>query len=186
VKRELICCLVLLLSPMLLRAQIANNTSLVGTVVDSSGGVISNSEVSAIEENTKVLSSGVTNAEGYYAITFIQPGTYDITVEDPGFKKMTKTGVVVPVDQAVRTSARTLRLWPPTMQRWVRPSTHVRSRIFRSADTMRSTLRPLPRTSTWDPRPPIKAIPLAKILRAQDSERFRIVCRSMASRSSIT
>jgi hypothetical protein len=103
VKRELICCLVLLLSPMLLRAQIANNTSLVGTVVDSSGGVISNSEVSAIEENTKVLSSGVTNAEGYYAITFIQPGTYDITVEDPGFKKMTKTGVVVPVDQAVRT-----------------------------------------------------------------------------------
>src|SRR6202035_5792922 len=69
--RALICCLVLLLSPMLLEAQIANNTSLVGTVVDSSGGVISNSKVIAVEENTKVVSSAVTNAEGYYAITFI-------------------------------------------------------------------------------------------------------------------
>ena len=40
---------------------------------------------------------------GYYAITFIQPGTYDITAEQSGFRTVTKTGVVVPIDQAIRT-----------------------------------------------------------------------------------
>lgn len=102
-KKTLLSCLVLVLSPLSLRAQIANSTSLVGTVSDSSGGVISGSKVTAVEENTKVQSVAVANAEGYYAITFIQPGTYDITVEQSGFKTVTKTGVVVPIDQAVRT-----------------------------------------------------------------------------------
>jgi len=102
-KKALHCCLVLLLSPLLLRAQIANNTSLVGTVTDPTGLSISGSKVTAIEESTHVASTGTTNPEGYYSITFLVPGTYDITVEVSGFKKVTKTGVVVPVDQAVRT-----------------------------------------------------------------------------------
>jgi hypothetical protein len=102
-KKALLVCIVLALSPLFLRAQIANNTSLVGTVSDSSGGVISGSKVTAVEENTKVQSVAVTNAVGYYAITFIQPGTYDITAEQSGFQTVTKTGVVVPIDQAIRT-----------------------------------------------------------------------------------
>jgi hypothetical protein len=102
-KRALLACLILPLSPLFLRAQIANNTSLVGTVSDASGGVISGSKVTAVEENTKVQSEAVTNAAGYYSITFIQPGTYDITAEQSGFKTITKTGVVVPIDQAIRT-----------------------------------------------------------------------------------
>ena len=73
-KRALLACLILPLSPLFLRAQIANNTSLVGTVSDASGGVISGSKVTAVEENTKVQSEAVTNAAGYYSITFIQPG----------------------------------------------------------------------------------------------------------------
>jgi hypothetical protein len=102
-KKALLACLVLLPSPLFLRAQISNSTSLVGTVSDSSGSVIGGSKVRAVEENTKVQSNAVANAEGYYAITFIQPGTYDITVEQSGFTTVTKTGVVVPIDQAVRT-----------------------------------------------------------------------------------
>lgn len=86
-----------------MRAQVANNTSLVGTVQDPSGSPISGGSVVAVEENTKVTSTATTNDSGYYAITFILPGTYDITVEEKGFKKVTKTGVIVPVDQAVRT-----------------------------------------------------------------------------------
>jgi hypothetical protein len=102
-RKALLACLVLPLSPLFLRAQIANNTPLVGTVSDAGGGVISDSKVTAVEENTKVQSIAVTNAAGYYSITFIQPGTYDITAEQSGFKTVTKTGVVVPVDQAIRT-----------------------------------------------------------------------------------
>ncbi|HEX4321357.1 MAG TPA: TonB-dependent receptor [Acidobacteriaceae bacterium] len=102
-KKAFVCSLVILLSPLLMRAQVANNTSLVGTVADPSGSPISGGHVMAIEENTKVKSEVKTNGEGYYAISFILPGTYDITVEQAGFKKVTKTGVVVPTDQAVRT-----------------------------------------------------------------------------------
>ena len=84
-------------------AQIANNTSLVGTVLDSGGAALTNVKVQAIEESTKVSYSAVTNESGYYAITFIKAGTYDITVRQTGFKAETKTGIPVPNDQAVRT-----------------------------------------------------------------------------------
>ena len=102
-KKAIVCSLIILLCPLFMRAQVANNTSLVGTVQDPSGSPISGGQVIAIEENTKVTSTATTNNSGYYAITFILPGTYDITIEEQGFKKVTKTGVVVPVDQAVRT-----------------------------------------------------------------------------------
>jgi hypothetical protein len=71
--------------------------------MDPSAHPISGGHVIAIEESTKVTSTATTNDEGYYAITFILPGTYDVTVAEAGFRKVTKTGVVVPVDQAVRT-----------------------------------------------------------------------------------
>jgi Carboxypeptidase regulatory-like domain len=103
VKKAFLCCLVILLSPLFLRSQVANNTALVGTVLDPSGSPVSGGQVIAVEENTKVKSTARTNAEGYYSISFILPGIYDVTVEESGFKKSTKTGVLVPVDQAVRT-----------------------------------------------------------------------------------
>ena len=84
-------------------AQIANNTSLVGTVLDSSGAALAGVKVEAVEEGTKFSYSATTNSGGYYAITFIKAGTYDITVRQTGFKTATKTGVPLPNDQAVRT-----------------------------------------------------------------------------------
>ncbi len=95
--------LAILLSATCMQAQVANNTSLVGTVMDPSNSVINDCQVVAVETSTKVKSTARTNDQGYYAITFILPGTYDITVTKQGFKKLTKTGVVVPVNQAVRT-----------------------------------------------------------------------------------
>ena len=94
---------ILLLCPLLLRAQVANNTSLVGTVTDSSGSVIAGATVTGINEDTKVHYSGTTNAEGYYAIPFIAPGTYDITVEQAGFQKTISKGVTVQLNVAART-----------------------------------------------------------------------------------
>jgi len=103
VKKALVCCFVLLLSPVFLRAQIANNTSLVGTVLDSSGSAVNGAKVTAVEQATKVAYSGTTNNAGYYAITFIQSGTYDVTVEQTGFSKVTTVGIPVTKDLAVRT-----------------------------------------------------------------------------------
>ena len=102
-RKGFLCSIFVLLSPLFLAAQIANNTSLVGTVTDPTGNVISGGKVTAVEVSTKVQSTAMTNSSGYYAITFIAPGTYNISVSMNGFESVTKTGVVVPIDQAIRT-----------------------------------------------------------------------------------
>jgi hypothetical protein len=103
VKRALVFCLVILLNSRPVPAQISNNTALVGTVLDSTGSAINGAKVTAVEESTKVVASALTNNEGYYAITFIKSGTYDITVEQQGFKKATTVGVPVAIDTSART-----------------------------------------------------------------------------------
>ncbi len=87
----------------MLEAQVANNTALVGTVLDPSGAPLAGATVTAINEATKVVYPGTTNAEGYYSISFITPGTYDVTVEQTGFTKLTKTGRIVTINLALRT-----------------------------------------------------------------------------------
>src|SRR5207244_1659623 len=93
----------LLLAPLFLRAQISNNTALVGNVVDATGGAVTGAKVTAVEQSTKVKYTATTNNEGYYAITFIKSGTYDLSVEQTGFKKVTTVGVPVAIDVSVRT-----------------------------------------------------------------------------------
>ena len=103
--RKLFTCFVMLfVGTLTLRAQVANNTSLVGTVVDSSGGVVVGAQVTGVNVATRVSYTGVTNAQGYYSIQFISPGTYDITVTDSGFQKAVTSGVLVQTNQAVRTN----------------------------------------------------------------------------------
>ena len=108
-KRRFVLCTVLisaigmLASAASMQAQVANNTALVGTVLDSSGSAVAGAKVTAVEESTGVVYPGTTNIQGYYSIKFIPPGTYDLTVDQASFSKLTKTGTIVPVDQAVRT-----------------------------------------------------------------------------------
>lgn len=92
-----------LMSPGIVLAQVANNTTLVGTVTDASGAVLRDVPVAAVNEETKVSYSGTTNGEGYYSIPFVQPGTYDIAVEQAGFAKVTSKGVVVQLNMSART-----------------------------------------------------------------------------------
>jgi hypothetical protein len=86
-----------------LGAQVANNTSLVGTVVESSGSVVVGAKVTAVNVATNDTYTGSTNEEGYYAVTFIREGAYQITIEKAGFTKSVQKGIVVQANQAVRT-----------------------------------------------------------------------------------
>lgn len=102
--RRLACYLILLLlAPLYLKAQVANNTSLVGTVSDPSGSVVSGAHVVGVNRDTKVSYSGDTNDQGYYSIPFVAPGIYDVSVERQGFRKITSSGVTVQLNFAVRT-----------------------------------------------------------------------------------
>jgi hypothetical protein len=93
----------MLLSPLFLRAQVADNTALVGTVTDPTGSVVVGAKVTGVNRDTKVSYTGTTNSEGFYSILFVSPGTYDVSVEMTGFRKMTTSGVVVEINHAVRT-----------------------------------------------------------------------------------
>lgn len=84
-------------------AQVANNTALVGTVTDATGSVVAGAKVTGINRATKVTYTGTTNAEGFYQIQFVQPGTYDVQVESSGFSKTLASGVEVTVNLSVRT-----------------------------------------------------------------------------------
>lgn len=93
----------IVLCTVLAHGQVANNTVLVGTITDSSGSVVADAPVSAVNVDTKVVYTGKTNSDGYYSIPYITPGTYDITVEQEGFQKVTSKGVVVQLNLAART-----------------------------------------------------------------------------------
>src|SRR6266446_3044811 len=84
-------------------AQLATTTSLVGTVTDSSGKAVQNARVTAIETGTLGTQTRTTNDQGYYSFEFARVGMYSITVEQPGFQKVTKTGIQVDINQTVRT-----------------------------------------------------------------------------------
>jgi hypothetical protein len=84
-------------------AQVASSTTLVGTVTDSSGAVIPNAAVSAVQDATKVTYKGPTNRTGGYTLPYVAVGVYTITVEANGFEKAVHTNVLVEVNQTVRT-----------------------------------------------------------------------------------
>jgi hypothetical protein len=84
-------------------AQLATTTALVGTVTDTSGQTVPGAKVTAVNPGTGDTYNTTTNDQGYYNIQFVRVGTYNIIVEKPGFQKVEKTGVIVEINQIVRT-----------------------------------------------------------------------------------
>jgi hypothetical protein len=75
---------------------------IVGHVADpgnaSAGGV----KVTLREENTNVITSQTTNAQGDYVFSNIKPGTYQLAFEAQGFAPRTVDHLVLEVNQAAR------------------------------------------------------------------------------------
>ena len=84
--------------------QAASATTLVGTITDNSGAAVSNANVVAVQNATKVTYKGQTTVTGAYSLPYVDIGTYTITVEAPGFQKFTRTEIEVQINQTVRTA----------------------------------------------------------------------------------
>jgi hypothetical protein len=67
--------------------------TILGTVKDVSGGVISSAAVTVTNEDTNITSKAATGANGDYVASNLPPGTYTVTTEFTGFKKNTVKGV---------------------------------------------------------------------------------------------
>ncbi|HEY1339444.1 MAG TPA: carboxypeptidase regulatory-like domain-containing protein [Bryobacteraceae bacterium] len=80
----------------------AVNATLVGTVTDASGAVVANAKITVVETATGVSRNGNTNDSGNYTFPNLPPGTYAVTAEQTGFKKITRSNVDVLVDTTTR------------------------------------------------------------------------------------
>ena len=101
--RSWICLSLLVLAAMLSFAQVANNTSLVGTVTDASGQTVAGAKITAVNVATNEHYSATTGEDGSYTLTFVREGTYTITVERAGFARSVQQGIVVDINRTVRT-----------------------------------------------------------------------------------
>ncbi|MGH9675402.1 MAG: carboxypeptidase regulatory-like domain-containing protein, partial [Bryobacteraceae bacterium] len=83
-----------------IQAQEARGT-LLGRVTDPSDAVIADAKITAANADTGVRLSSITNRTGDYIFPLLVPGSYSITVEKPGFKTISRTGVIVRVNDQV-------------------------------------------------------------------------------------
>jgi hypothetical protein len=91
----------ILFSTALLLAQNDSGTIL-GTVRDPQGAIVVSATVTVANVNTGVSKTTPVTQSGGYAVPFLVPGTYSVSVEAPGFKRSTQTGIILRVaDQLV-------------------------------------------------------------------------------------
>src|ERR1700730_14689683 len=96
--------LLLILSATMAPAQILYGT-ISGNVTDTSGAVISNGSVTAVNAGTGTSRTVTTNNEGIYMIQDLQPGTYTVTVTAAGFASFKAIGVQVNPNQITRSDS---------------------------------------------------------------------------------
>jgi hypothetical protein len=97
------CCLIVLmaLAPRIAAAQAVSGTVL-GTITDASGAVLSGAKVTLVNEATGLTRTLTTDKNGEFTAPSIPTGTYTATAEAQGFKVAAVSNVQVGVDQHVR------------------------------------------------------------------------------------
>jgi len=70
-----------------------------GSIADTSGAAVSAAKVTLTDQGTGIARSTVTENGGEYSFTAVNPATYTITVEKPGFKQLDKKNVTVGTQQ---------------------------------------------------------------------------------------
>src|SRR5690349_6584997 len=79
---------------------------LLGNVVDPAGLALPGVTVTITETNTNISYNTTTNESGYYIFPSLKDGTYRVTAELSGFKKVVREGVIVDVNTTIRVDLR--------------------------------------------------------------------------------
>src|SRR5712691_8882579 len=91
----------LLMASLPLRAQSTYGT-ISGSVIDSSGAAIADAQVTLTNLGTAEKRTQSTGSDGLYAFLNLFPGKYKIDAEKTGFKRTSRTDVVVELQQSYR------------------------------------------------------------------------------------
>src|SRR2546422_2153947 len=76
--------------------------AITGSVTDPSGAAITDAKVTLTNLGTAETRTQPTSADGLYSFVNLIPGNYKIDVEKPGFKRITRTPIVVEVQQSAK------------------------------------------------------------------------------------
>jgi len=90
----------LLLSPLFFLSSLLaqfENAEVLGVVKDPAGGSIARASVTLLNQNTGIEAKTVTDGEGNYDFFNVKAGKYTVTVEMPGFAKVSASNVDVVV-----------------------------------------------------------------------------------------
>ena len=108
-----------------------------GTISDKSGAVIPAAQVTATNKGTSQAQTATTNEAGYFVLSNLPAGTYDVAAEKTGFQRCVRTGVPgvrVRVAPAIAHPAHgrprhALPATPGARRRWWGPRNRHRRRI---------------------------------------------------------
>jgi hypothetical protein len=75
------------------------SATLSGVIKDSSGGVIADASITAVQTETNTPRSVRTSSNGDYSIPLLRPGHYTLTVSQPGFKTYEQSDIQLEVNQ---------------------------------------------------------------------------------------
>src|SRR5215203_5106323 len=70
-----------------------------GVVTDNAGAAVPGATVTLLNPRTNATLVTTTNDDGSYVFDLINPGTYTVTIEKPGFKKAVSNDTVALVNQ---------------------------------------------------------------------------------------
>ena len=82
-------------------AQSGTSSALAGTVSDSSGALVADADVSAVNVDTKAVRNGQTDTAGRFLFSQIDPGNYQVAVKATGFAVQTSQATPVAVGRTV-------------------------------------------------------------------------------------
>lgn len=86
-------------------AQIVSS-NIVGSVTDATGAMVPGVNLIVTNQSTGVARTATTGPDGAFVFPQLAPGTYTITASAQGFKKYEAAGLVLPVNQTLRSDVR--------------------------------------------------------------------------------
>ena len=96
-----LCAALALLPVPTARAQTAT-AQITGRVSDPTDAVVTAARVRIINMDTGESRSTVTTESGYYTAPLLDLGRYQVSVESPGFRPITRSNITLQVDQVAR------------------------------------------------------------------------------------
>jgi hypothetical protein len=79
--------------------------TITGTVSDPTGAVVPNANIQITNADTSAVYKVATTNTGNYTLANLPVGTYELTVDAPGFKKFNRPGLIVQVAETIRVDA---------------------------------------------------------------------------------